>query len=138
MTNQEHLDILKQGVDTWNQWRQEHPDIRPDLRPRIDDAIRIHDKLLLVLSENSVNSTWVEKEVETAFEEERQRNKLILFPIRLDDTAMTTTQAWAADIRRIRHIGDFRNWKNHDDYQRALVRLLRDLKAEPKLVGEEF
>jgi len=131
MTNQEHLDILKQGVDTWNQWRQEHPDIQPDLRPRIDDAIRIHDKLLLVLSENSVNSTWVEKEVETAFEEERQRNKLILFPIRLDDTAMTTTQAWAADIRRIRHIGDFRNWKNRDDYQRALVRLLRDLKAEP-------
>jgi len=31
MANQEHLDILKQGVETWNQWRQEHPEIRPDL-----------------------------------------------------------------------------------------------------------
>jgi hypothetical protein len=31
MANQEHLDVLKQGVKTWNQWRQEHPDIRPDL-----------------------------------------------------------------------------------------------------------
>jgi len=32
MANQEHLDILKQGVEIWNQWREEHSDIRPDLR----------------------------------------------------------------------------------------------------------
>ncbi len=31
MANQEHLDILKQGVETWNQWRKEHPKVRPDL-----------------------------------------------------------------------------------------------------------
>ncbi len=31
MANQEHLDILKQGVETWNQWRKEHPEIQPDL-----------------------------------------------------------------------------------------------------------
>jgi len=31
MANQEHLDILKQGVWTWNQWRKKHIDIRPDL-----------------------------------------------------------------------------------------------------------
>src|SRR5438876_1238532 len=31
MANQEHLDILKQGVETWNQWREEHADIRLDL-----------------------------------------------------------------------------------------------------------
>ncbi len=31
MANQEHLDILKQGVEVWNRWRQEHSDILPDL-----------------------------------------------------------------------------------------------------------
>jgi hypothetical protein len=31
MANQEQLDILKQGVEIWNQWREEHSDIRPDL-----------------------------------------------------------------------------------------------------------
>jgi uncharacterized protein YjbI with pentapeptide repeats len=32
MANQEHLDILKQGVQVWNQWRKGHPDIvLPDL-----------------------------------------------------------------------------------------------------------
>ena len=32
MANQEHLDILKQGVVPWNKWRKKHPDIKPDLR----------------------------------------------------------------------------------------------------------
>jgi hypothetical protein len=29
--NQEHYDLLKQGVDAWNAWREEHPDVQPDL-----------------------------------------------------------------------------------------------------------
>jgi len=79
---------------------------------------------------DSIDSDWVEKEVETAFEQERKRKTTILFPIRLDSTVMETDQAWAADIRRTRHIGDFSNWKGHDAYQKAFDRLLRDLKAE--------
>jgi uncharacterized protein YjbI with pentapeptide repeats len=31
MANQQHLDILKQGVNAWNQWRQEHSEEHPDL-----------------------------------------------------------------------------------------------------------
>ena len=31
MANQEHLDILKQGVEVWNKWRSEHRNLRPDL-----------------------------------------------------------------------------------------------------------
>src|SRR2546421_2778348 len=31
MADQEHLEILKQGALVWNQWREEHADIRPDL-----------------------------------------------------------------------------------------------------------
>lgn len=31
MANQEQYGILKQGAETWNQWRKEHPNIRPDL-----------------------------------------------------------------------------------------------------------
>ncbi len=32
MANEEHLARLKQGVEAWNQWRDEHPEIRPDFR----------------------------------------------------------------------------------------------------------
>ena len=31
MANQEHLAILQQGVEVWNQWRQKNPKVRPDL-----------------------------------------------------------------------------------------------------------
>ena len=72
---------------------------------------------------------WVENEVMAALEKEHQQQKPVLFPIKLDETVMQTNLPWAANIRRTRHIGDFTNWKNHDDYQKSLNRLLRDLKA---------
>jgi hypothetical protein len=31
MANEEHLKILKQGVEVWNQWREKHSHISPDL-----------------------------------------------------------------------------------------------------------
>jgi hypothetical protein len=31
MANQEHLALLKQGVQAWNAWRQANPSIKPDL-----------------------------------------------------------------------------------------------------------
>jgi uncharacterized protein YjbI with pentapeptide repeats len=31
MANPEHLEKLKEGVKAWNQWREEDPDIKPDL-----------------------------------------------------------------------------------------------------------
>ena len=71
----------------------------------------------------------MEKEVEAAFEKERLCGCIVLFPIRLDDGVMNTDQAWAADIRRTRHIGDFSHRKDKESYQSALERLLRDLKA---------
>jgi uncharacterized protein YjbI with pentapeptide repeats len=98
-------------------------------RSTIDEAIRLYDKLLLVLSKDSVDSPWVEAEVEAAFEKERKQKRTVLFPIRLDDTGMKTTQAWAAEIRRTRHIGDFTHWKKHDQFEKVFARLLRDLKA---------
>ncbi|MEM7244998.1 MAG: pentapeptide repeat-containing protein [Acidobacteriota bacterium] len=31
MANPEHLAKLREGVDTWNQWRQENPNVKPEL-----------------------------------------------------------------------------------------------------------
>ncbi len=32
MANPEHLAKLKEGVEAWNQWRKQNPEVRPDLR----------------------------------------------------------------------------------------------------------
>jgi uncharacterized protein YjbI with pentapeptide repeats len=31
MADEEQLCILREGVEAWNRWRKEHPDIQPDL-----------------------------------------------------------------------------------------------------------
>ncbi len=46
-------------------------------------AIRLRDKVVLILSKNSIKSDWVEDEVKTAFEEERKRKQTVLFPLQL-------------------------------------------------------
>lgn len=121
-------DLQGQGVRCW--FAPEDMKIGDRIRPRIDQSIRLHDKLLLILSEQSIASQWVEKEVETAFEKERRNpGKTVLFPIMVDGAVMDSDEAWAADIRRTRHIGDFSNWTDYDSYQKAFDRLMRDLKA---------
>jgi hypothetical protein len=111
------------------------------IRERIDETIRLYDKLLLILSEYAVASSWVETEVETALEKERQMQErgsvqTVLFPLRLDNTVLQMTKPWAKEVRR-RHITDFTGWKQHDAYQQAFHRLIRDLKASAASNGEE-
>jgi hypothetical protein len=38
---------------------------------------------------------------------------------------------WATEIRHERNIGDLTRWKQHDEYQKAFDRLLRDLQEAP-------
>jgi hypothetical protein len=49
----------------------------------IDEAIRLRDKVLLILSEGAVATDWVEGEVTRALEEERERKNIVLFPVRI-------------------------------------------------------
>jgi hypothetical protein len=35
MANKEHVAILKKGMDAWNKWRDDNPDIKPDLSEAI-------------------------------------------------------------------------------------------------------
>jgi uncharacterized protein YjbI with pentapeptide repeats len=120
-----YADLQNKGVRCW--FAPEDLPIGAKIRVGIDEAIRIHDKLLLVLSETSVNSQWVEQEVETALEKERDLQRTVLFPIRIDDAVMDSGDGWTRLIKNSRNIGDFTKWKDHDLYQKALQRLLRDL-----------
>ena len=120
-----HADLQNKGVRCW--FAPEDMRTGDKMRPAIYDAIRLHDKLLLLLSRSSVQSDWVGSEVETAMEREQREGKTVLFPVRIDDAVMETDSAWASDLRRRRHIGDFRSWTNYSAYQEAFARLLRDL-----------
>ena len=121
-----HADLQNNGVRCW--FAPHDLPIGAKILDGLDEAIRLRERVLLILSAHSIKSDWVEDEVTTAFEEERRRGQLVLFPIRLDDAVMTTHEAWAAKLRA-RNIGDFRNWKDHDKYKESLERALRNLKV---------
>ena len=131
-----HADLQSKGVRCWFAPK----DIKGGrkLHEQIGEAIRLYEKLLLVLSEHSMNSEWVKTEIAKARQREVREKRQVLFPVRLVD--IKTIEQWEcfdADIgkdtaKEIReyYIPDFSNWKNHDAYQQAFDRLLQDLKPE--------
>jgi|ERR1041385_416123 hypothetical protein len=127
-----YADLQARNIRVW--FAPEDLKIGDRFRSRIDQSIRIHDKLIVILTTESISSSWVENEVETAFARESKERRDVLFPIRLDDAVFATQHAWATNLVNTRHIGDFRNWKNHDDYISSLERLIRVLKREGPLV----
>ena len=122
-----YRDLQAHGIRCW--FAPKDMPIGAKIRDAIDEAIRGTGKMLLVLSENSMASNWVEKEFETAFEEERRRRDTVVFPVRLDKSPFESTHSWIADVRRARHIGDFSGWKNNALYRGAFERLLHDLQC---------
>lgn len=108
------------------------------LYEQIFSAIQIHDKMLLILSENSMQSEWVKSEIRRARRTEREETRRKLFPIRLVN--FEAIQNWecfdvdsgkdlAIEVREY-FIPDFSNWKDQDAFKTAFDRLLRDLEAD--------
>jgi hypothetical protein len=106
------------------------------IHEQIDEAIRLYDKLLLVLSEDSINSEWVNTEIYKARRREIREKRRILFPIRL--VSFDKIKSWecfdadtGSDMaREIRSyfIPDFSNWKDDDAFEKAFEGLLKDLR----------
>ena len=93
-----------------------------------DEVLRFYDKLVLVLSEHTVASHWVQHEVEVALSKELNGQQRFLYPISLDKAVLDSPESWAIQLHH-RSIADFARWKEHDAYQKAFTQLLRDLKA---------
>jgi hypothetical protein len=72
-----HADLQNKGVRCW--FAPHDMPIGGKIRDEIDAAIRLRDKLLLILSEHSIKSSWVEDEIEQAFEEEEKRDQVVYF-----------------------------------------------------------
>jgi TIR domain/Pentapeptide repeats (8 copies) len=108
------------------------------IHEQVDSAIRFYDRLLLVLSEHSINSKWVRDEIRRARKAEVRVGRRKLFPIKLTHyEALSEWSSFYSDLaedvaEEIREyfIPDFSNWKDHDAFEAAFAKLLRDLKAE--------
>jgi isopentenyl diphosphate isomerase/L-lactate dehydrogenase-like FMN-dependent dehydrogenase len=108
------------------------------IHEQLYDAIRYHDKLILVLSEASMNSNWVQSEIRRARKHEREDKRRKLFPISL--APFGDIQNWdlfeadegvdlAREIREY-YIPDFSQWKDYDKFNTEFDKLLKALRAD--------
>ena len=124
--NRLHADLQNGGVRVW--LFQKDARTGRGVWDEIDQSIKIYDKLMVVCSENSLQSGPVLREIERALQREDREHKHILFPIRIDDYIFDEWEhPRKADVIA-KVVGDFSNWKDHDSYQKAFDRLMRDLK----------
>jgi uncharacterized protein YjbI with pentapeptide repeats len=131
-----HARMREANMRVW--YAPEHLQGGKKLHEQLFAAIQIHDRLLIVLSEHSIQSEWVMTEIRKAREVERRENRRKLFPVRLVD--FDTLRNWscfdadagkdlAVEVREY-FIPDFSNWKNHDAFEKEFNRLQQDLKTE--------
>lgn len=130
-----YADLQANGVRCWFAPHDMKPGKK--IHDQIDEAIRIYDRLLLILSPESMRSPWVGTEIAKARQKEVAAQCSVLFPIALVPFEQVRTwQQFDADIgddsaRRIREyfIPDFSDWKNHDSYRKSFENLLKALKS---------
>ena len=122
-TIEKHL--TKQGIRFW---RDVHHAVAGRLERQIDAAIYLNDVVLLVLSEHSTSSDWVEHEARKAREKEKKTGKDALCPVALDDSWKTCR--WPERLREQimeYNILDFSNWQDDVYFQRMFGKLLEGL-----------
>jgi uncharacterized protein YjbI with pentapeptide repeats len=125
-----YADLQNKGVRCW--FAPHDIQGGKKIHEQIDEAIRVYERLLLILSPASMSSEWVRTEISKARKRERQENRRMLFPARL--VSYEALQAWecfdsAREIREY-YVPDFSNWKHHDSYKREFEKLLRDLRID--------
>lgn len=123
-----YADLQAKGVRVW--LFEEDAKWGEPVWGEIDRTIKIYDKLIVVLSENSLQSGPVNREIERALIREDKEGKGILFPIRIDDYLFDKWEhERKADVVR-KVVGDFSGWdKDAAKYDKAFDKLLKGLQA---------
>ena len=131
-----HADLQARGVRCWFAPHDIQGGKR--IHDQIDQAIRTYDRLLVILSRESMSSGWVEEEIESARQKELHSQSNVLFPIAIVPYAeVRDWKSFNADrgdniARKVREyfIPDFSDWQtNHGKYQAAFEKLLAALKS---------
>ncbi len=119
-------DLQREGIRCWI--APEEMKMGDAIRQEVDQLIRIQDKLLVVLSKFSIESAWIQKELQAALAEERNQNRPVLFPLRLANSGMDTEKKWLANLQQTHQTYDFTTWENWEAYFNQFYLLVSDLK----------
>jgi hypothetical protein len=126
--------LMAEGVNVWLDRRDM---VAGTIQEQLWRAIQLHHVVILVLSNDSVQSDWVENELDMARRKEKAEKRAVLCPICLDDSwkAKVAAEDGAGDPFRGlwrtltgKFIVDFTGWEARS-FDGAFQKLLRGLKT---------
>ena len=91
--------------------------------------------MILVCSKESLDSWWVDQEMNRIFKKEREYQRAkgvklnLLIPITIDDEIRKWKGAKAESIRD-KFIGDFTAWEDEEEFEKALNKLIEALNVD--------
>ncbi len=130
-----HDQLQARGIRCWLDEHQMLPG--DDLYERVDEGIKLWDKVLLCASKNSLTSWWVDDEIQRAFNKEqqlmktRERKVLSLIPLNLDGYLFSGdwNNAKAAQVTS-RLAADFTGWeRDNAKFEAEFERVVKALRA---------
>ena len=114
-------DLVENGVQVWLD--EQRILVGDSISEKIAQGIAESDFFLVVISQNSVESAWVQKELSGAIVREIERRRVTVMPVKLDDAEIPTSI-------RDKKYADFSG-----SYATALNELLQAIKAQ-EVVGD--
>ncbi|HEX9989205.1 MAG TPA: toll/interleukin-1 receptor domain-containing protein [Chloroflexia bacterium] len=128
-----HDTLQGRGIRCWLDEHQLLPG--DDIYEQVDRGIRLWDKVLLCCSTSSLESWWVENEIETAFGKEQELMKkrgkrlLTLIPLNLDGYLFKWENGKAQQVKN-RLAADFRGWeKDNSIFEKQVGRVVKALQT---------
>ncbi len=111
-------------------WMDVHDAVGGPLERQIVDAVRLNDIVLLVLSERSVNSEWVEGELRTANRKAKEEKRDVILPIALDKSWEPKVEAEPVLWRQVQrcNVLDFSEWQDSAKFSEQFEKVLAGAK----------
>ncbi len=143
-----YSDLQEKGLRCW--FMKKSDEEQSWYEDMCDKAIRDNEKLLLLISENSINLKWLKEEVIKALKREKRmtlelREELkdlckynfddfqkpkLLFPIALDEKGKEAFESWVKEFELDGELIDFCGWEEREDYQKSFEKLMKELQIE--------
>jgi TIR domain len=122
--------LTKEGITVW---LDRHEMVAGAMQKQVHGAIQSNDIVVIVISEASIQSDWVENELEMARKKEKAEDRDVLCPISLDDSWKSKMEQEEPNralwlTLKQKNILDFSKWKTKA-FEPVYQKLVRGLKT---------